>query len=222
MTGSNDWTIRPVTPHDVPAVLSLIHELALYEREPDAVQTDQADLHAALFGPAPQVYALVAAEQPSEMEGSGTSDVVVGMALWVVNFSTWRGRHGIWLEDLYVTPAKRGNGIGKALLSRLASICVDLRRTRISAAGMERSGLERTGPRLLRLPGSAAAGGMDSPSTDRCRPGPIRRRKTVNADSTSPKRVTKPHSARHDLSSKDRTPSSTQRGRLNHDDHRAA
>lgn len=104
--------IRPATPADVPVLLELIRDLAAYEREPGAVQTTEATLHAALFGPAPQVFGLVA-----------ETSVVVGCAVWFVNFSTWTGRHGVYLEDLVVRESARGAGHGRALLAALAAIC---------------------------------------------------------------------------------------------------
>ncbi len=107
-------TIREATPSDVPAIDALVRELAAYERAPDAVEATAEDLAAALFGPDPRVFCHVA-----EADGR-----VVGMALWYVTYSTWKGRHGIWLEDLYVTPGQRGRGAGQALLRTLASECV--------------------------------------------------------------------------------------------------
>ena len=107
--------IRPARESDVAAILSLIIDLAVYENEPDAVETTEADLQAALFADEPQVFAHVA-----EADGQ-----VVGFALWYVTFSTWTGKHGIWLEDLFVQPAHRGSGLGKALLAELARICVE-------------------------------------------------------------------------------------------------
>ena len=106
--------IRPATPGDVPRILELIRELAEYERALDQVTATTDGVRAALFAAAPAVFAHVA-----DVDG-----VVVGFALWFVNFSTWLGRHGIYLEDLYVTPAMRGRGLGKALLAELAAICV--------------------------------------------------------------------------------------------------
>lgn len=116
---------RPATPADVPVILALIQELAEYEREPGAVVTTEADLHEALFPDDGQarVYCHVA-EVPGEGQDEG-QDEVVGMALWFVNFSTWTGRHGIWLEDLFVRPDHRGGGHGKALLAELAGVCVE-------------------------------------------------------------------------------------------------
>jgi len=96
-------------------VLGLIRELAEYEREPDAVEATEDQLHQVLFGPHPTVFCDVV-----EIDG-----VMVGMAIWFLNFSTWLGRNGIYLEDLYVTPAHRGAGHGKALLAHLARRCVD-------------------------------------------------------------------------------------------------
>jgi GNAT superfamily N-acetyltransferase len=107
--------IRAAEPSDVPALLELIRELARYEREPDAVHNTEAQLAAVLFGPDPLVHALVAEE-------SGT---VVGTAIWFVNYSTWTGRHGLYLEDLFVLPAHRRGGHGRALLVALAGICLE-------------------------------------------------------------------------------------------------
>ena len=112
-------TIREATARDVPTILALVKELAAYEREPDAVTATEADLREALFGPDPRVHALVA---EVDLPDGGTE--VVGTAIWFVSFSTWRGRHGIWLEDLFVRPDHRGRGLGGALLAELAAECV--------------------------------------------------------------------------------------------------
>lgn len=109
-------TIRGATPGDVPNILAMIRELAEYERALDEVLATEDLVDAALFGPDPGVFALIA-ETPD-----GT---VVGFALWFRNFSTWLGRHGVYLEDLYVRPAYRGQGYGKALLVELARIVLD-------------------------------------------------------------------------------------------------
>jgi GNAT superfamily N-acetyltransferase len=106
--------IRPARPADVPTILALVHELAVYEREPDAVEMTEDGLREALFGPDPKVWVHIAEEDGE----------VVGHALWYVNFSTWSGRHGIWLDDLYIRPEHRGKGHGLALLRTLAGICV--------------------------------------------------------------------------------------------------
>ena len=104
--------IRAAVPADVPVVVELIRELATYEREPDAAVATPDLLDAALFGAAPAVFCHVAEEDGE----------VVGFALWFLNFSTWLGRHGIYLEDLYVRPEHRGSGHGKALLTTLVDI----------------------------------------------------------------------------------------------------
>jgi GNAT superfamily N-acetyltransferase len=105
--------IRDVTPADVPAVVGLVRELAEYERELASCHLTPAQLDAALFGPSPALFGHVA-----DIDGE-----VVGCALWFLNFSTWRGVHGIYLEDLYVRPQHRGAGLGRALLARLAAVC---------------------------------------------------------------------------------------------------
>jgi GNAT superfamily N-acetyltransferase len=104
--------IRDARPDDVPVILSLVHALAEYEREPDAVQATEGDLTTALFGAEPKAFCQVA-----ELDGE-----VVGFALWFLNFSTWVGKHGIYLEDLFVLPTARGTGLGKALLQNLIEI----------------------------------------------------------------------------------------------------
>ena len=106
--------IRKARPSDVPAVLELIQALATYEREPDAVVATETDLDEALFGPDPS-----AGCQVAEVDGA-----VVGFALWYRTFSTWQGRPGLWLEDLFVQPEHRGSGLGRDLLVSLAQICV--------------------------------------------------------------------------------------------------
>ena len=106
--------IDPATPDDVPLMLDLIRELAEYEHEPDAAQATPRQLHDALFGERPAAEAAVA-----RLDGEG-----VGWALWFQNFSTWTGKPGLWLEDLYVRPAYRKRGIGTAMLVYLAELCV--------------------------------------------------------------------------------------------------
>ena len=108
--------IRTAEPADVPVLLALVRELAEYEREPDAVEATEELLHDALFGPAPVASCHVAVDDTGE---------VAGMALWYVTFSTWKGRPGMWLEDLYVRPAARGRGLATALLRALAAVCVE-------------------------------------------------------------------------------------------------
>jgi GNAT superfamily N-acetyltransferase len=106
--------VREATPADVGRIRELIVELATYERSADRAIATEEQLRTALFGEHPAVFALVA-EAACE---------VVGFALWFLNFSTWEGVHGIYLEDLYVRPEQRGTGLGKALLRSLASIAV--------------------------------------------------------------------------------------------------
>lgn len=110
-----DNALRPATRDDIGVILRFITELAVYEREPDAVVADESMLEKALFCAAPKVFALVC-EQGGE---------AVGFAVYFFNFSTWLGRHGVYLEDLYVTPEARGSGAGKALLQAVARIAVD-------------------------------------------------------------------------------------------------
>lgn len=106
--------VRRATVADVAAILALIRDLAAYEREPDAVETTVDMLRATLFGPTPSAEAIVA-----EVDGA-----VVGLALYFTSYSTWSGRDGLYLEDLYVTPEARARGLGKALLARIARIAV--------------------------------------------------------------------------------------------------
>jgi GNAT superfamily N-acetyltransferase len=108
-------TVRPIRPDDVPAVVALVRELADYEKALHEARLTEEQLSAALFGDSPALFGHVA-------EDGGQ---VVGMALWFLNFSTWRGTHGIYLEDLYVSPAHRGSGLGRELLRTLAAVCVE-------------------------------------------------------------------------------------------------
>ncbi|MBN6055400.1 GNAT family N-acetyltransferase [Nonomuraea sp. RK-328] len=112
--------IRRATPADVPAILGLVRDLAEYEKSAHEVRATEEQLRAALFAAAPAVFAHVAEE-----EGPGGEREVVGFALWFLSFSTWRGTHGVYLEDLYVRPDRRGGGHGRALLAELARICVE-------------------------------------------------------------------------------------------------
>jgi GNAT superfamily N-acetyltransferase len=112
-----DLAIRSAEPADVPSVVAMVHELAAYERAPDECHLTDAQLAEALFAPSPALFGHVAVPR-----GDGDP---VGFALWFLNFSTWRGVHGVYLEDLYVRPSARGSGAGRALLAELASICVE-------------------------------------------------------------------------------------------------
>ncbi|MFJ4838032.1 GNAT family N-acetyltransferase [Streptomyces sp. NPDC088746] len=109
--------IRVATPEDVPAIHAMVRELAEYEKALDEANATEEQLREALFGERPAAYAHVAV---ADDDGA-----VVGFALWFLNFSTWRGVHGVYLEDLYVRPERRGGGYGKALLRELARICVE-------------------------------------------------------------------------------------------------
>jgi len=108
-------TIRPATPADTSLIYQFIRDLAAYEKLLDAVEATPDDVAAALFGPTPRAFCDIA-----ELNGEP-----VGFALWFYNFSTFVGRHGIWLEDLFVRPQARGVGAGKALLAGLARRCLD-------------------------------------------------------------------------------------------------
>ncbi len=108
-------TIRPAVPEDVPQILVFIRALAEYEREPEAVIATEADLLRDGFGPNPFYFCLIA-----ESDGSPA-----GFAFYFFNYSTWLGRPGLYLEDLFVHPEFRGLGIGKALLQRVAAIAVE-------------------------------------------------------------------------------------------------
>jgi diamine N-acetyltransferase len=107
-------TIRRARPDEAGLVLSLVRELAAYEKLLHEVEATEADLADALFGESPLLFCDLA-----EWEGE-----VAGFAVWFVNFSTFAGRHGLYLEDLFVRPARRGKGIGKALLVHLAKTCL--------------------------------------------------------------------------------------------------
>ncbi|HEY5821475.1 MAG TPA: GNAT family N-acetyltransferase [Propionibacteriaceae bacterium] len=107
--------VREARESDIGVIRQLIQDLAEYERSADQVKVTPDQLRTALFGDHPAAYALVAE----------ADDQVVGFALYFLNFSTWEGVHGIYLEDLYVKPEHRGSGLGKALLKALAKIAVD-------------------------------------------------------------------------------------------------
>ena len=107
--------IRPAQPADTGLIFTLVRELADYEKLQGEVDATPEAIAAALFAPEPKLYCDIA-------EWAGAP---AGFAVWFLNFSTFRGRHGIYLEDLFVRPAYRGKGIGKALMRRLAQHCVE-------------------------------------------------------------------------------------------------
>ncbi|HEY6489790.1 MAG: GNAT family N-acetyltransferase [Terracidiphilus sp.] len=108
-------TLREATPADVPQILAFIRALAVYEREPDAVTATEDNLLRDGFGPQPFYSCLIA-----DSDGAAA-----GFALYFFNYSTWLGRPGLYLEDLFVLPEFRGHGIGKVLLQRVAAIAVE-------------------------------------------------------------------------------------------------
>ena len=134
--------VREATPEDVAQMHQMINELAEYEKAPEEVIATELDLMKALFGRdfsspefdqhdsistsgsantphgQPAVYAFV-------IEDPNDPDHLAGMAIWFLNYSTWDGTHGVYLEDLYVRPQFRGQGMGKALMKRLAQVCID-------------------------------------------------------------------------------------------------
>jgi len=107
--------IRSAKPEDLSEIASLIKELANYERAPEQAIATIEDLGAALFGPSPKVFCEIV-----EVDGA-----VLGFAIWFLNFSTWQGKHGIYLEDLFIRPQYRGSGWGKKLLEHLAAKCLE-------------------------------------------------------------------------------------------------
>ncbi len=107
-------TLRAAAPSDAAVIDAFVRELAEYEKLLHEVTATEADFAEALFGPSPRIFAEIA-----ELDGEP-----VGFALWFYTFSTFLGRHGVYLEDLYVRPTARGHGVGKALLKRLAQRCV--------------------------------------------------------------------------------------------------
>ena len=105
--------IRPAVIEDAEEILALIYELALYEKAPEEAKATREQIIETFFSADPKVFCEIV-----EIDG-----VIAGCAIWFLNYSTWQGKHGIYLEDLFVRPQYRGKGYGKALLKHLASIC---------------------------------------------------------------------------------------------------
>ncbi len=125
--GASEARIRPATRADVPEILAMVHELAEYERSSHEVQATEALIEALLFGdntPHGQPGAFCHVVEAPEGTASDAGDLA-GFALWFLNTSTWLGRHGIYLEDLYVRPEHRGRGFGRDLMAVLAQICLE-------------------------------------------------------------------------------------------------
>ncbi|MDY0909105.1 GNAT family N-acetyltransferase [Microbacterium sp. CFBP9034] len=118
---SHGAVLREARVGDEPGILACITALAVYEREPDAVENTVEALEAGLFGSEPRVFTHVV-----ERDGA-----IVGIAMWFLTYSTWTGRHGIWLEDLFVHESERGRGYGKALIASLAAVCVEREYSRL-------------------------------------------------------------------------------------------
>ncbi len=108
-------TIRKAVTSDAPEILTLIRQLAEYEKAPEQVVATEEDIVKSFFGEDPKVFCHVATND----------EKIVGIAIWFLNYSTWLGEHGIYLEDLFVIPEARGEGHGISLLKELAKICVD-------------------------------------------------------------------------------------------------
>ena len=107
--------VRPARIDEAAMILQLIKDLAEYEKAPDEVKASEKEILETIFADNPKVFCDFV-----EVEGD-----IAGMAIWFLNYSTWQGKHGIYLEDLYVKPEYRGRGYGKALLQHLASICIE-------------------------------------------------------------------------------------------------
>ena len=110
----NNLTIRPATAIDSDLILQFVRELAVYEKAEHEVLATPAHIQQSLFCPEPKVFGLICLDVATP----------VGFAIYFFNYSTWQGRHGLYLEDLYVSPEQRGRGAGKALLRHLARIAV--------------------------------------------------------------------------------------------------
>ena len=108
--------IRSARPEEATLIQELVYELAVFEEAPEKAQASLPDFIEAFFSPNPAVFCDFVEDENGKVQG---------FAIWFLNYSTWTGTHGIYLEDLYIRPAARGKGLGKALLSHLAAICVE-------------------------------------------------------------------------------------------------
>lgn len=108
--------IRAALLTEAPLIQKLIHELAVYEKAPGSAEATLEDLTRAFFGENPSVFATMVEDEDG---------IVQGLAIWFLNYSTWTGTHGIYLEDLFIRPTARGRGYGTALLQFLAKTCID-------------------------------------------------------------------------------------------------
>lgn len=106
-------SIRPATIDDTDEILTMIYELALYEKAPDEAKATREQIIESFFSSDPKVFCEIV-----EIDGA-----IAGFAIWFLNYSTWQGKHGIYLEDLFIRPQYRGTGYGKRLLKHLAQIC---------------------------------------------------------------------------------------------------
>jgi GNAT superfamily N-acetyltransferase len=107
--------IRPAKTTDIDEILALIYELALYEKAPEEAKATKSQIMESFFSDNPKVFCEIV-----EVDGE-----IAGLAIWFLNYSTWQGKHGIYLEDLFIRPQFRGRGFGKSVLKHLAQICVD-------------------------------------------------------------------------------------------------
>ncbi|KAF8918469.1 acyl-CoA N-acyltransferase [Mucidula mucida] len=129
------FTTRPAQPGDIPAILHFIKELAIYEKEEDKAQATHAQMQEALFSESGVgigghvawaiIAELASSSSDDQTPQSATGKTPIGFALYFFNFSTWVGKKGIYLEDLYVTPAQRNLGVGRALFAALAEVALD-------------------------------------------------------------------------------------------------
>jgi GNAT superfamily N-acetyltransferase len=123
------FSIREAKASDVPTILALVRELAVYEKEPNAVRAREEDFLRDGFGASPKFFVLIAEHDAPGAHGEQRRDAC-GFAFYFFAYSTWEGRPVLALEDLFVTPDQRGNGVGRALMQRLARIALDASCTR--------------------------------------------------------------------------------------------